>query len=77
LDPDAIEGNYVSYMDIGRTPGRIEAGFSSKPPQKAHASIDGKHLFFDAQVGEGPITWTCSSPDLKQKDCPSSCDCRG
>jgi uncharacterized RDD family membrane protein YckC/type II secretory pathway pseudopilin PulG len=77
--PDAadIQGAYVASVDIGREPGRIEAVFSSHPPHKANAALDGKHLWFRADVGAGSIIWSCSSPDLKQKHCPSSCDCSG
>lgn len=75
--PASIAGAYVSYVDVGRTPGRIEAGFSSQAPQRANAALDGKHLNFDAQVRDNSIVWTCNSDDLKQKYCPSSCTCAG
>ena len=57
-EPRAISGMYVSYVDIGKRPGRIEIGYSSLPPQKAHRSIDGKHLWFDASINDGALTWT-------------------
>ena len=76
-EPASIAGAYVSYVDVGRTPGRIEVGFSSRSPQRANAALDGKHLTFDAHVSDGSIQWTCASDDLKQKYCPSSCACSG
>ncbi len=75
--PEQIHGSYVSYVDVGANPNRIEAGFSSQAPLSANAALNGKHLLFDASIGEGSITWTCSSPDLPQKWCPSSCECLG
>jgi uncharacterized RDD family membrane protein YckC/Tfp pilus assembly protein PilE len=75
--PASIRGEYVSYVDIGRAPGRIEIGYSSYPPNKANSMLDGKHLLFDAKVEGGAINWTCHSDDLKQKWCPSSCNCGG
>jgi len=76
-EPDQIRGMYVSYVDIGRTPGRIEIGFSSQPPNKASTTLNGKHLYYDAKPENGSVTWTCHSEDLKQKWCPASCSCSG
>ncbi len=74
---DQIQGLYVRSMDIGRTPGQIEAVFSSQLPHKANAALDGRHLLFTGSIGAGSLTWRCSSDDLKQKWCPSSCKCGG
>ncbi|MCX7041798.1 MAG: RDD family protein [Gammaproteobacteria bacterium] len=76
-EPREIIGSYVSYVDVGKTPGRIETGFSSQAPQKANVALDGKHLYFDGRLSAGSIEWTCTSDDLKQKWCPSSCTCSG
>lgn len=73
----AINGQYVSYVDAGKQPGHIEIGFSSQSPQRAHRSIAGKHLWFDAAVKDGVISWSCRSNELRQKDCPRSCACSG
>ncbi len=75
--PDELSGTYVSYVDIGRQPGRIEVGLSSQPPQTAHDSLNGKHLYYDATVNAGSISWNCHSDDLKQKWCPGNCTCTG
>jgi uncharacterized RDD family membrane protein YckC len=75
--PQEIHGEYAAYVDLGRTPGRIEIGYSSQAPMKANKMIDGKHLLFDATVNGGSVQWTCHSEDLKQKWCPSSCTCSG
>ena len=76
-EPRDIHGAYVSYLDIGKQPGHIEIGYSSKAPQRAHRTIDGKHLWFDAAIKDGVISWTCRSSELKQKDCPRRCACSG
>lgn len=76
-EPREIHGAYVSYVDIGKHPGHIEIGYSSRAPQRAHQSIDGKHLWFDAAIKDSVITWTCRSDELRQKDCPRSCACSG
>jgi len=38
--PAEMTGAYVSYVDIGKHPGRIEIGFSSQSPQHAHQALD-------------------------------------
>jgi uncharacterized RDD family membrane protein YckC/Tfp pilus assembly protein PilE len=75
--PREIHGAYVAYVDLGSTPGRIEVGYSSQAPLKANKAIDGKHLLFDAVVSGASVQWQCHSEDLRQKWCPSSCDCSG
>lgn len=72
-----ITGLYVEYVDIGQQPGRIEAGFSAQSPHRANEALSGKHLYFDGKVEDGRLIWSCSSDDLKQKWCPSSCSCTG
>ena len=75
--PASIVGEYVGYVDVGQSPGRIDIGYSSEAPQNANSAIAGKHLYFLGEVQEGSIAWHCASDDLKQKWCPSSCSCGG
>jgi len=75
--PEQIHGLYVRSVDIGRSPGRIDAVFSSHLPQKANAALDGRHLVFTGSIEGGSLVWHCSSDDLRQKWCPSSCECGG
>ena len=75
--PEQIQGAYVRSVDVGRSPGRIEAVFSSHLPQKANAALDGKHLYFTGSIEAGSLAWHCGSDDLKQKWCPSACECDG
>ena len=70
-----ISGEYVGLVEIGKRPGRIEITYSSKPPHKVHREIDGRHLFIDGRVEDGAVHWTCHSPELRQADCPGSCNC--
>jgi uncharacterized RDD family membrane protein YckC len=76
-EPSSIAGEYVGYVDIGGQPGVIEVGYSSDAPQHANAALDGKHLLFVGKVEGNQLVWSCTSEDLKQKWCPSSCECRG
>ena len=76
-EPNEIIGSYVSYVDVGKSPGRIEVGYSSQSPQTANQAISGKHLYFIGEVLQGRIEWRCASDDMKQKWCPSSCSCGG
>lgn len=73
----SIKGNYVSSVVVsqsgGATAGKIEATYSSQPPQKANAAIDGKTLDLGAASTGGSISWTCISTTIKQKYLPSSC----
>lgn len=75
--PAEMHGMYVSYIDIGKRPGRIEVGFSSQPPQRAHEALDGKRLWFDATIHGDAVDWKCHSSELEQMYCPSSCICSG
>lgn len=75
--PAEMKGAYVSYVDIGKRPGRIEVHFSSQPPQRAHESLGGKRLWFDASIDGDAINWKCHSDELEQQYCPSTCVCSG
>jgi len=73
---NTITGNYVSGVVVnqsGTSGGKIEATFSSTPPQKANAAINGKTLDLGAASNGGSISWTCISTTIPQKYLPSSC----
>ena len=75
---DAAQGLYVSSVRVAQDPERLEIAFSAQPPQKANPAIDGKHLYLLASPADGGgVTWTCVSDELRQKWCPSSCECTG
>ncbi|CAN5231533.1 hypothetical protein BH11PSE14_BH11PSE14_15840 [soil metagenome] len=73
--PEQIHGAYAASVDIGAVPGRIDATFASHAPFRANAALNGKHLYFVGTIGAGSLVWRCASDDLKQKWCPSSCEC--
>jgi Tfp pilus assembly protein PilE len=73
----SITGQYVSSVSLGTMPGTISVTYSNSAPHKANLSLDGKRLLFEAQTMPGSIEWHCKSPDLKQKWCASSCECKG
>lgn len=60
-NPESFAGSYVSQVDIGTQPGKIVVSYSSHPPQKANATIDGHVLVFSAVVQGGNIEWICNS----------------
>jgi len=70
----SIQGMYVSSVDIGVQPGRIDVSYGAP---NANTSLQDKHLYFEANEGNGELHWSCHSEDLKQKWCPSSCSCSG
>lgn len=70
-----VSGEYVGQIDIGNQPGQIEITYSSKPPQRVHQKLNGRHLYIDGRLENGEVRWTCHSEDLRQGDCPSSCRC--
>ncbi len=71
---ESITGQYVVSVDAAG--GTIVATYSSAYPHKANRAIDGKILSFTPIVHPGSIEWRCSSPNLRQKWCSSSCECQ-
>lgn len=72
----SISGNYVSEVNVGTTPGKIEVTFSHTSPQKANDKIDTKILALSAVTGAGSIAWHCNShagTTVDDKYLPSSC----
>jgi type IV pilus assembly protein PilA len=69
----SINGSYVQSIDVATS--TVVATYSSAAPQKANAAIDGLTLVFSPITQAGSIKWNCKSADLRQKWCPSSCDC--
>jgi type IV pilus assembly protein PilA len=74
---ESIRGQYVSSVDVGSADGAIVVTYSSSRPQKANTAIHAKTLLFVPQAFPDRIEWHCTSPNLKQKWCSSSCECRG
>jgi type IV pilus assembly protein PilA len=73
----SISGKYVSSVDLGAKPGTITVTYSNSAPHKANPSLAGKTLLFEPQTRPSSIEWHCKSPNLKQKWCASSCECKG
>ena len=82
----SISGSYVSQVQVAGEgcaaslrPGSILAIFSSDPPQKANAGIDGAALLFEPTTHAGSISWECKrfliggGVVLKENWVPSSC----
>jgi type IV pilus assembly protein PilA len=70
----SIKGEYVSDVNVGTTTGQIIATYSGA---KANSNLTGKTLTFSAVRNAGSLEWHCKSTVLKQKWCPSSCNCTG
>jgi type IV pilus assembly protein PilA len=70
----SILGEYVGAISV--EDGLITASYSGN---KANAKIKNPvlHLNFSPVTHAGSIEWHCTSGDLKQKWCPSSCTCTG
>lgn len=75
--PAQITGAYVGAVDVGAAPGQIVVTYGTPPASQANVLLQGKQLRFVGELAGGSIRWTCVSEDLKQKHCPSSCDCSG
>ena len=73
--PVSIKGEYVGAVNIGITTGIIVAFYNGN---KANTSIKTTpmSLRFSAVKNGGSLEWHCTSTDLKQKWCPSSCTCQ-
>jgi uncharacterized RDD family membrane protein YckC/Tfp pilus assembly major pilin PilA len=75
-NPAQISGAYANAVDVGRRPGNIEVYFSSTSPHRANQQLNGASLVFTATLTDASIAWQCHSESIRQKWCPSSCDCR-
>jgi len=73
----SIHGLYVSSVDVGPADGTITVTYSSERPQKANTAIHMKTLLLVPNAFPDRIDWRCTSPNLKQKWCPPSCQCSG
>ena len=75
----SIRGEYVSAVNVGTTTGVIIATyFGGKANQKLKVNPGtGKTLRFSAVRNAGSLEWHCTSTELPQKWCPSSCACSG
>ena len=74
--PASITGSYVSQVTVGSTPGVITMTYSSTPPQKANAAINGDTLELSAVTDSGSVKWTCkagTTNPVPSKYLPSSC----
>jgi type IV pilus assembly protein PilA len=72
----SIQGNYVSQVDIGAAPGKIQVTYSHTSPHKANDKIDTKLLVLSAVTSAGSIAWHCDShagTTVDGKYLPSSC----
>ncbi len=67
----SISGTYVSAVEV--KDGQISVTYSSQPPQKANAALDGGILVFSATPNDGSTAFTCSSTNIPQKYLPSVC----
>ena len=72
----SIKGEYVSAVNVGTTTGVIIATYAGA---KANAKIKTapKTLSFSAVRNAGSLEWHCTSTNMPQKWCPSSCACSG
>jgi type IV pilus assembly protein PilA len=69
----SIKGQYVSKVNVGSTPGLIQAYMGGS---KANTKVGvGMILQFSAVTNAGSIEWHCKSGTLPQKWCSSSCKC--
>jgi uncharacterized RDD family membrane protein YckC/Tfp pilus assembly protein PilE len=59
--PSSISGSYVSQVDVGSEPGKIEVTYSSHAPQHANATIDNQVLVYSAVIQGDEIKWVCNS----------------
>jgi len=73
----SIHGLYVSSVDVGPADGTITVTYSSARPQKANSAIHMKTLLLVPNASGERIDWRCTSPNLKQRWCPPSCQCSG
>jgi uncharacterized RDD family membrane protein YckC/Tfp pilus assembly major pilin PilA len=73
----SIRGQYISSIKVGPDDGTITVTYSSSRPQKANTAIHMKTLLLAPKALPGRFEWRCTSPDLKQKWCPYSCQCSG
>ena len=70
----SIKGEYVGAVNIGSTTGVIIAYYNGGKANTA-ISTGPKSIRFSAVRNGGSLEWHCTSTDLKQKWCPSSCSC--
>jgi uncharacterized RDD family membrane protein YckC/Tfp pilus assembly major pilin PilA len=73
----SISGHFVGRVDVGAADGTITVTYSSSRPQKANTAIHMKTLLLVPNALPGRFDWRCTSPNLKQKWCPLSCQCSG
>lgn len=76
--PASITGNYVSSVDVGATPGRVQITYSNVAPQRANAQINGLVLVLSAVTSAGGVQWRCSpngvnGTTIPDRFLPSSC----
>jgi len=71
--PISIKGEYVGAVNVGATTGTIVAYYNGT---KANSNITAMSLVFSAVRNAGSLEWHCTSANLKQKWCPSSCKCQ-
>jgi type IV pilus assembly protein PilA len=55
--PTSITGKYVTQVDVGNPPGKIEVTFG----KAAHANIATKLLVFSPITHAGSIEWSCNT----------------
>jgi len=65
----SITGNYVTSVNIGKTPGVITIKYGNK----ANTNITGNTLFLSATTSTGSIQFTCKRGTISNTYLPSSC----
>ena len=72
----SIKGEYVGAVNVGTTTGVIIATYNGN---KANVNLSATPvtLRFSAVRNAGSLEWHCTSTNIKQKWCPSSCTCNG
>ncbi len=66
----SIQGNYVTGLDVGSTPGVISISYGNH----SNSKIFGGHILISAVTSvSGAVNWTCKSSDIDGRYLPSSC----
>jgi hypothetical protein len=67
-----LHGTYVGALGLDKG-GQIRATFSSQPPFKAHASLDGASLLLTPLVNGKQVQWRCEAEGIAEKYLPKTC----
>ncbi|SBP86635.1 pilin [Thiomonas delicata] len=66
----SINGNYVTSVDVGTTPGTITITYGGT---KVNTNISGKTLLLVGASSGGSFSWTCKAGSISTNYLPSSC----